>query len=554
MRHLALIPWTRLVVVASAALLLALFASSENAPTAALESSWLTAVATLALLASAFVGGRFFLPAALLLPLTILALPAGPGRGTVVGLLAVILVVSEGYQACARDCPRWSERFALLGPLALALHGLLRGPALLQGGESWERFALLPLAAAAVLALIPDLRRSALAGAAVVVLAPGFNLVAVLTLGVLAAGDRLRQRPALSPSLLALGLLAALFLREPRAAVVALAAALVLTRRPLALASAGVLAVGLALGFQLRPWPEIGSLAAFAIVLMPLVLPTLPSSRRGWPLGLALLAVWLAAGAAVPGAPALVAPLALVALLAEPAPARTVQGTWTCALLTGTALAAGYPWLRLDPLGACLRGFGMQGDWDSMALALLAMIAFAWLGRRFGHPLRWAAIGLTLALALTNGPRLEAVATGPPWVLDQKTPRAVVEVAPPLQRLVLSTHLAQAAELPPETEVARLSLLDIQGNVLQEWPVASGVDTNEWAARRSDLAALPQLAEPVPWSGWLAAGDPPFFGALYRADFTVDDSGAKASHLVLRRNDELPEGVEIRLFRVEVKR
>jgi hypothetical protein len=178
------------------------------------ESLYLAFAAGVVLLSAAAVAPRpgvEVAAGALVVTLATWALPDGPARGAVVmalagGALAVAAarrlgsIDDEGRAAA----PGWPLPPVAAVGLALGCQVLLRGGELLHAGSALRAavvFVAFPVAGAlAVLALAPlhGRRAALLAGAAAILLAPGFRPASVAALGALAAGSWLLAagRPA----------------------------------------------------------------------------------------------------------------------------------------------------------------------------------------------------------------------------------------------------------------------------------------------------------------------------------------------------------------------
>ncbi len=457
-----------------AALLAAMAAWSAVAggAQAAAETGYLAVVAAGVLLAVAGLAPRaeLWLGA----PLVVLAawvLPPGPERGAVVtALLTAVLVVAGGRRLTARltreggdpaetgavgfdsragtdaggggprgagDRGRTPARqavaaFAVFLPLTVGAQILCRGERLLAPASAAAvagGLVVLPLAAAAALAVLAGrfgALRAVIAGAAVAVLAPGFNVATTVGLVAVAVGAVLPVLPAAGRGLFrgefsgtggagwsrwaggALGTATTVLIAltgvatgEPRSAAVAVAAGAVATGWPAAVGVGVVAALGLAFAVPLVGWREAGAALAWVVILLPALpgLAAVAGARRGGPVErprsvriAAAVVLALAAARAAPALGALAAPVALLALLALPADrprsgagsaARSLagaltgaQGAWSAVLLAATALLATYPWLRREAATAALDLVGLRPGWTK-ALVLAVAIALA---------------------------------------------------------------------------------------------------------------------------------------------------------------------------------
>lgn len=422
---------------------MAALASFHGEPVAAAESAYLALAAGVVLLAAAAVAPRPGLEVAagaLLATLATWALPEGPARGAVViGLAAASLALAAARRFATAATPANRTVPPGLAPvptlsavptlgLALGLQALLRGGELLAPGSPLRGVALFvafpAVGALAVLAIARwhGRRPALLAGAAALLLAPGFRPASIAALVVLAAAPwLLGSAPLAGPWTRALAsrverrlgprgptlcvaairtaaavLLLVPFAWDPRAAGVALAAgvagaaaAATGARRWLGPAAAA-LALGLFVLLPGRSPAEAAPLAALAVLAVPAVGLAWIGSRGApgrslVPAALAalLLAVAAARGVLVEGA--LVAPAALAALaVPRRGPLgrsiRAVQSAWSSVALGLAALLGAYPWLRSDPLAEVLARFGLRPGLPSALVAVLAVAALAALG------------------------------------------------------------------------------------------------------------------------------------------------------------------------------
>ena len=186
-----------------------------------------------------------------------------------------------------------------------------------------------------------------------------------------------------------------------------------------------------------------------------------------------MIAAALMAGTVPPflGAAVLVAPMALAALsLRRDAALLVPQRVWTGAALGGTALLAGYPWLREEPLPAYLSLLGLHPGPALAAAAVALLLVLAgfgvWMGRGWGEPLRTARLaGLAaacVALALLAGlPTAGTALLAPevPVVLDAGHPAWEAKVsARRIGSVVVESSLSHGAALAPGTPVAIVHL------------------------------------------------------------------------------------------------
>ena len=584
---------------------MAVFAAGESAPAAAAETGFLALLSAGVLAAVAALGGAGELWVGA--PLTVLAawaLPAGPARGAVTtALLVALFAIAAARRLTGARAGTTAEAFALFAPLAVGAQLLLRGDRLATAA-AWSPevvggLIVLPAAAAGALALLVrrhGLARTLTAGAAVAVLAPGFNVAAALALVAVAAGASL-VAPLADPAgssrslleraggALAVAAVAAAVFWEPRTAAVAAVAAAIATGLPAAALLGVAAAVALALAAPLAGWATV----AAALAWVPIVLPALPwallapfvvrkaEARAvpapadappggGWGVA-AALALAVAAARVVPDPAALAAPLALLALsMPRPRPLRAPQALWSAALPLGTALLASYPWLRPRAAAAALALTGLAPGWTAAgvlaaAVGLAAAAGAAATRQRtpaaaaLARPAVWAGALLAGALLLAAPAPGRSLARSQTAVLDRAHPRLAVDLAGgAVAAVVVDSNLSNAAELPPGTRVATARLLGPHGGLRAAWELLAGRDTGEWAAHRPDLAGRPDLAVPPAWLSWVEPGaGRPFFGQRYRARLG-GGAPVAAARLELMRDPRLPQEVTLSLFRLETVR
>lgn len=604
----------RLATPLAAVLAVAALGRALSDPVAAAETAYLGLALGLILMAAAVVAPRPSVEAvggALLATAVVWTLPPGPARG------ALAVAVSAGALAIA--VVRWlpmgdgrGERDGRRLPgmqtvaLAVGLQALFRSAELLAPGSTFRGvtlFVAFPLAGAvAVLALarLQDRRRALLAGAAVLLVGPGFRPSTVATLLALAAASWLLARDPLAPELLppfvrepvrtlverrgagvrraariaAGAILLAPFAWDPPAAGVCLAAGLaagsVNHRRwlPPAVAAAA-LAVSLALPG--RPLAEAAPFASIVVLVVPAL--AFPERERATAsLGALLLALAAARGLLVDGA---LAPAAGLAALTVPrrGAVPAVQGGWIAALLGTACLLGAYPWLRADPLAGALALFGLQPGWPealttvagaALVAGVVALAGQSGFGTAPGRVERGAtrAAGLAaLALLLAHLPTAGATPIeAPALVLDASRPSWAAGggdgeaggfpgAGPRVGSIVVDSSLANAAALPSGTPVATLRLQEA-GDRDRVWTLRVGEETGEWAAGRPDLQAE-RPAVPPAWTSWVAEGGG-FFGRRYRAVHRLGEPVAP-ERLELALRPDLPDGVVLTVFHLELR-
>jgi hypothetical protein len=614
-----------LPAVAAIAAIGAFGAFPAGAPGGA-ESLYLAFAAGVVLLSAAAVAPRpgvEVAAGALVVTLAAWALPEGPARGAVVtalaaSTLAVAAARRLGTRGDREGTAGWPLPPVAVVGLTLGCQALLRGGELLHAGSALRAaavFVAFPAAGAlAVLALAPlhGRRAALLAGAAAILVAPGFRPASVAALVALAAGSWLfaTGRPASgdrSGVAVAIGaalLLVAPFAWDARAAGSGLAAGLTAGalvgrtapsgasrgpwRRPATLlgtASAAVLLLVLS-SLPGRPAGEVLALASRVVLAVPALLLVI-RGRAAAAVAALLLAGAAARGVFVDGFLAAPAALAVVAALSKPVSGRAeiregafrrgvraAQGAWSAIALGLAALLGAYPWLRSDPFGELLPRFGLAETPVAALLAALALAAVAALGlwdpavrtairarARAGAISAWAAVVVLAVLLVAHLPPAGAAALGrQPVVLDAERPAWSAPAGGPLAAgsagtVVFDSSLANSVGLHPGAPVATVRLRRA-GAPDRTWVLRAGVETGEWAADRPDLRAAGEDA-PEAWQSWVAE-EGGFFGRRYRAAHRFEagiDPGLDAREAVVavELRDDLPEEVSLTLFHVEVR-
>jgi hypothetical protein len=448
-----------------------------------------------------------------------------------------------------------------LSLLALALAALF-SPASLLRPEAGE--LLLGVAAPALLAGLAAASltgaRGALglvASAVAITAGAGPGWTAATALAALAVGEQTRLGRLRLPVALPLLVCAALPLRDQplaAAAVVAAGAALATDRPALRLAAGGLIAALLAVAPAHPVEPLLVLALVPAVLLAAWPAPGRPAALTG--LACALLVALVGGDAALPAA-------ATLALLVAP-PAGTslrLQASWSTWLLAATALAAAYPWLHRTPLASALTLWGLPttglpAGWPLLAptLAFAAAVGLLRLATRRHPPReRWLTPVLPVAALLLVGlaSPVEPLLGGEPVVLGADRPAWSTVPGPggPLHAVAIDAALSNSSSLPRGTTVAvvRLSFADGRS---EERPLRTGLELDEWAARRSDVAR--RLGATAPgWVSWVPPGGE-FFAQRYRARLAV--TGGRPTAVEIRRLDTLPAPVTLALYRVEAAR
>jgi hypothetical protein len=567
---------------------------------ASAETAYLTlhaacVLAGAALLAPARHRGALLAPA--LVATALWALPAGPARGAVVGVLLVAAVAAAAWARTRGRAAREWDGLAWLGG-AIALHALLRPadflPAILspwaQGPAALVRVFLPPAAAALALALLARRRgegaalRAAVAAA---LAAAGFTATAALPLLALAFATEVRElrshgwrgwaaTPRLAPghaapasatlgrailglSILGLFVLGLSILRPAAGGLALAAGAAVLAPgvRGVAVAALPLVAgLGLAAAGQsgLGPLTELWQL----VPLLPLAL--LPGRMPGRRLLAALL---LAAGGLLllPAPPALAAAAALLGLeLRRDDAAAAAERVWLAVLLALAALCAAYPWLRGEPLLAAAHLLGVPAGWTGAAAVLaaaLAVLAVAELSARAGGGLAARRGELTATAGAAAVVVVATIAALPPHPRDllRGAPAELVAETSWSHRwrgtmswLRIETLLTDAAAVPAGAPAA-IVRLESQGHTVDRLLLRAGSDTGEWAADRPDLRG--RVAAPPAALSWVSPGGESFAHA-YRVVWRRPPG--RVQRIVVERAPELPADATLVVRRVEVAR
>ena len=579
----------RLLTPLAALAAMASFAAREAVPAAAAESLYLAILATAVLLPVGFLAPwpAFELGLGSALATAVVwGLPPGPGRGAamaavLLGTLAVAAGRSlrqrpEGPQGQQRPAEAWQGRVRVPAvpevpvssflPLALAIQVLMRGD-LLFGPMPLVRtaVALVALPAVGGIAVSMLARRhgtalALIAGGTALLPAPGLNVSSTLALVALAAGDFLawERTGRISKGIAAVALLAPIAW-APGPGIAMAVCGLALWRPWIGLGLAVPVAIGLG---WLSPAPWTAS--AFQAVWLPLLVPAALVPRRDRIASIASMIAALLMVATIPLVPnvaTLAAPLALAALsLRRDAAFAVPQAVWTGAMTAGTAVLAGYPWLREEPLSTALGRLGLPpgpalAAWTAGLFLILAAVG-AWMGRNWSEPVRsvrlagMAAACLTLALML-GLPHAGTPLLAPevPVVLDAGHPSWESRVpGPSVGSVMVESSLSNGAGLAQGTPVAILRLRDKAGRSL-DWTLKAGGATGEWAARRPDVAQAGVTA-PRPWISWIA-GD--FFAQRYRTLWTLERRES-AAVLRLERAPGVPPDLEVAVYQVEIRR
>ena len=559
-------------------------AAFQREPSVAAEARYLGLVTAALLLAALHAApriGTVLATSIVLLGAIPWALPGTADRGAAVGvLLAAILAIAalsesariRGAVGAARAAIAWppSRIVALvMGAQILARSGELLAPAT-RDVVSVVVWAAVAAVAILLLAQQRGLQTATLAGAAAFVLGPGFTMTTALALAApalatLIADDALALRSRL---ICTAALAAPLFFDFERGAFLLLGAiAFAAPRWARWTAGLAALTAFFAPGAD-RPAGWEG--AAWLLVLVPIVVSEIGIEAGAWRFGatraatrFAALCLGLAIAAQLPDRSALaVAAVLLAATLGGARPlAAAAQAAWTGVLTIVVAILAAYPWLRSDALADATALLGLGDGWRAalttlVLLTVAATVAILLARSRRRAPAELVALALAVLLAslalFAHRPVEASPIARQPIELDQRSPAWTTRLDPPARvaTLVLDSSLSHAATLAPGTAIAEVRLATTAGEITL--PVRAGIDTGEWAARRSDVAAIAGFTAPAPYLHWVDAGRS-FFGQRYRARLRLDQP-AIVTAVEVRLAPEIAPDVVLTLFHLELAR
>jgi len=511
---------------------IAAFSAHHTLPENAAESAFLGLLVTVILASLSFVESpphRLVAAIALLSAFALWTLPAGGARGATVSF-----VLTGGLGLAAWENVRRHaglKRPASLVALAISAQALFRPEAWLAPSWSWAfvfEAILLPLMAGLGSAeLIRDRGRlQLLAVALLVAFQRGVSPELALALGVACSAR------------------AGLENRSSAFAWGSLTIAVLLS-------SYNQLAALLVPG---HGWRDIAS----GLAWLPLLAPSAIAPRRDG------RAPWLASSCLAAGGFWLLSPEAALVLalpflsnaLASTRREGQLQTVWSVALLAGSALAAGYPWLRPRPIETALSVIGLDATWPN-AVVLVLVFWSGVLALRIWTRIRPTrpgtarpdrrAICLTVATllavaALTVLPPFTGLLSEP-IVITAAQPRFELAIRSTVRTVAVDSYVSNAILVPHRTPLAVLTIEDRDG-VSDMIVLRSGVETGEWAARRPGS----QIAAPTPWISWPAPGSS-YFAQRYRS-LHVFESPLEATVFKVRRMDGLPPELELAILQV----
>lgn len=299
---------------------------------------------------------------------------------------------------------------------------------------------------------------------------------------------------------------------------------------------------------RLQTWIELGLLPVAAGALLrpiatgPEASPRLAaaasllafSSGPGWtPLGLAglflvlLLARWGSSPLLRSGS----------VLLAGLGHLQGGEPFWVVASLLALSLAMQAP-LRL--VGRCAGAF--LAAWVAVAGAAATL---PWKRERPFEKM--------LTTASSPPARIDRLLEGEARVLTDESPELRFRLeGETVRALELESYLVDAVGLPCGTIVLEGVLSDLSGGRTVFPMLLVGDNAAEWAASRPDVAARLACPPPEAWSSWIPSSGA-YLGHHFQARIRLPE-GLRASELLLRRPQELPEGVAIALFGVRSER
>lgn len=550
----------RLLLPLSTGLVMFLVSSMERDPAVAAEAAYLSGLAVAVLVATAFAAPAVNLAHGLQCLLSAAAIWALPGTPDRAAALSVVLVVG-GAIAIVGDLRGSNRRLepSRLMALVLGVQLVFRCHELLHP-EALEVAALLGWAALAAVSahLLSETlgtRAAALATVATVIVGAGFYATNALGLAALAGGrllfDSYRSRYWRTGG--GLLLLSPIVLGDERALIGIAAGLLFVPGKWLRLLMpAAVLGIGIARsGFS-----ETLAAALLLPLLLPILLPQLASDlrRHAWFLGGAIVLA-LATSGLVPQQPtSLAIPLAAAALrLSTEGRRASIQNFWAASLLFGSLLCAAPPWYRAVPLLETLRmtGLGLDG-WG--AVTVLSAFAGVWLlTKRLSMASPMGLTGAAIAIGLLLAAPVDTILlihrqpivlndTQPTWTRALDSPRTV-------QRIVIDTTFANSTSAVHGAVLARLRIQTANG--VQMKAIRIGEESGEWAAQRSDIAALPGFRTPAPHLSWVAASGE-HFGQRYRTVWEIDSSSA-ITDIELSLEPGAPPGLVLTVFHLELR-
>ncbi len=571
----------RVALVASAFLAIRAYAFTQADPVGAAESAYLSLLAGGVLAAVAALAPR---PArelywtAIAVTTAIWIVGYGAHRGALVTLLLVAGLAMAALRAGDVLASPGASAALALGLQLITRCDLLLPP--LLDPRTLVSVLALPVACGVSLHILArrfGAHPAGIAGAATVVLSPGWNVTVTLALASLAAGavaaDRqaapalrwaaaaaLAVPPVWNPSLGVLFVLGAFtFLVEGRASwLIAMAGVSVWIYDPIS-----------------RFGTELLELWSRGLVLVPALVVAIAAERFHLVVRGALFSL---IAAALGGGPEVLAGgLALAALglrstpldplkgtLREDGGVQAVQRAWSAALVLATALLATYPWVREEPLTSFLRLLGWRSPWLALGAALVLVAGLGWgleiwrrleLGQKWPAPRAATVVVAVLALALVNGFPVPALVPIPyePVVLRSEQPIWVHRFdSQPISGGTIDCHLIRGAALPAGTPVAAVKVRGSDGKLLGSWQLLAGFDTAEWAAARPDVAGQRGFLAPPAWLSQISP-DGTFFAQRFRARFHAAPP-LEAAVIAVRRSSELPADVELALYRLELRR
>lgn len=543
-----------------------MLAASQVDPVGAAESGFLALLAGVALAAVAAMTPQRpweLYGAALLVPAALWLVGYGPHRGAVVTLLLTGALVLAVGRSSPLDLSASTTAAIAVGFQVLLRPDLLLPP--LLDLRTIVSVVALPVAAGFSIHILAERfgrYPAMIAGTAVMILAPGFNVTTTLALTSLAACVVLESDESRWIKVVALVVLLVPPVWDPMLGILFSVGSLSLVLRGYATWLIPV--VGTMVAFR-GPIRYAGQDALYfwlgALALLPALLVVAREQRflmiRG-----AFFAFLATLGAQ--GEEALASGLAMVAVsLPREGRITAFQTAFVQLLALLTTILATYPWLQEEPRARALELVGIHSLETFAVVGLLLVVGLGWLTERLsqtGRNFRWApfailwivtAVGLLRGLPTTATVPIafEAVTLSPAKpVFKRDLPRPGAQ----LRGGVLDSHLIYGAGLAWGTPVATVTVRDADQRVIDRWEVLAGIDTAEWAAARRDVADREDFRAPSPFLSHVAPGGE-FFAQRFRTRFSLKEPQTVAS-ISIRRHPELPPKTEFVIYRLELRR
>ena len=115
--------------------------------------------------------------------------------------------------------------------------------------------------------------------------------------------------------------------------------------------------------------------------------------------------------------------------------------------------------------------------------------------------------------------------------------------------IVIDSSLANSTSTSADTVAAHVRVRGPHG--VNEWPLRIGRDSGEWAALRSDVAAIPGFSAPEPFLSWVDTSGS-FFGQRYRAIWNPPEP-LIVEEIEIELAPDMPDGLTLTVFRLELR-